>query len=128
MAGVGPYGRKYLLERPSQDEVEMVLWRMVFGSRQREDDAKRECREREEEWLKRERNFKDWEDSLEIRERKLGSQDSGLVRMMRDLRIRENELMSKDEEIKELKSEIEERVRRAREDHAKEIKVVLVCD
>ena len=79
-----------MLERPSQDEVEMVLWRMVFGARQREDDVRRECKEREEEWLKRERNFKEWEDNLEIRERKLGNKDSGLVRMMRDLRIREN--------------------------------------
>ena len=128
MVGVGPYGRKYLLERPSQDEVEMVLWRMVFGARQREDDVRRECKEREEEWLKREKNIKEWEDNLEIRESKLGNKDSGLRSMMPDLRIRENELISKDEEIKELKNEIEERVRRVREDHAKEMKVVLVCD
>ena len=46
MAGVGPQGRKYLLERPTQDEVETVLWRMVFGARQREDDLRRENKER----------------------------------------------------------------------------------
>lgn len=128
MAGVGPQGRKYLYERPSQEEVETVLWRMVFGARQRKDNLRRENKERGEEWLRRERNLKDWENDLELRERKVGGVDSGLVKMMRDLRIRENELMTKDEEIKDLKQKLEERVKRVREDFAREMKVLLVCD
>ena len=62
MAGIGPCGRKYLIERPTQDEVEMELWRMVFGAWQREDDMRRECRKRDEEWLRRERGFREWEE------------------------------------------------------------------
>ena len=46
MAGVGPSGRKFLLERPSRDEVEMMLWQMVFEARKREDDFRRECKEK----------------------------------------------------------------------------------
>ena len=64
MAGIGPCGMKYLLERPTQDEVEVVLWRMVFGARQREDDMRRECRERDEEFLRRERIYREWEEKL----------------------------------------------------------------
>ena len=97
--------RKYILPRPSHEEVELVLWHMIFGLRQREEELKRECKEREEDWVKRERGMKDWEHDLEVRERRLGSQD-GLVKMMRDLRIREGEIANKDEEIKELKNEL----------------------
>ena len=88
-----------MLERPTQDEVETVLWRMVFGACQREDDLRRENKERGEEWLKRERNLRDWEDDLELRERKVGGIGSRLEKMMKDLRIRENEILSKDNDI-----------------------------
>ena len=71
MAGVGPSGRKYLLERPSRDEVEMMLWHMVFEARKREDDFRRECKEKDEQWLRRERGFKEWEASLDRRKRKI---------------------------------------------------------
>ena len=48
--------------------------------------------------------------------------------MMKNLRIRENEILTKDNEINELKQELEDRVRRAREELAREMKVLLVCD
>ena len=103
MAGVGPSGHKYLFERPTQDEVDVVLWRMIFGARQWEDELRRENKERGEEWLKRERYLREWEDDLELREGKVGGIDRGLEKMMKDLRIRENEVLTKDIEIKELK-------------------------
>ena len=59
MAGYGPSGRKYLLERPTQEEVEVVLWRMIFGARQRKDELRRESKERGEEGLKRERYLRE---------------------------------------------------------------------
>ena len=99
MAGVGPSGRKFLLERPSRDEVEETLWCMVFDARRREDDLRRECKDRNEQWLKRERNLKEWEAHLDIRERKLDNKDSGVERMMKDLRIKEDEIDSKNAEI-----------------------------
>lgn len=89
---------------------------------------KLECKQREEEWLKRERGMRDWENQLEIRELKLGNCDSGIVKMMKELRVCESELESRDEEINVLKNEIEDRVMRAREEHKKEMKVVLVCE
>ena len=60
MAGKGPSGRDYLFERPTQDKVE-VLWRMIFGARQREEELRRENKERGEELLRRERYLRDWE-------------------------------------------------------------------
>ena len=123
MAGVGADGRKYLFERPTQDKVEMVLWRMVFGVRQREEDLRMECRERDEQCIRRERGLKEWEDRLEIRERKVEKNDIGIERMMRELRIKDSVIVSKEDEISDLKSEIEERVSRAREEHDREMKV-----
>ena len=62
-----------------------------------------------------------------MRERKIGGRDDGLEKMMKDLRISKNELISKDEEIKDLKMELKDRVKQAREDLARELKVLLVC-
>ena len=46
--------------------------------------------------------------------------------MMKDLRVREGEIADKDEEIKGLRNELEERVLKARDEHKREMKVVLV--
>ena len=59
--------------------------------------------------------MKDWEHSLEVRERRVGQHDEGLACLMKDLRIREV-----------LRNELEERVINAREEHKREIQVVLV--
>ena len=64
---------------------------------------------------------------MDIRERKLDNKDSGVERMMKDLRIKEYEIDSKNAKIQELKSEIDERVCCAREDHDREWKVWCVC-
>ena len=64
---------------------------------------------------------------LDIRERKLDNKDSGVERMMKGLRIKEDEIDSKNAEIQELKSEIDERMCCAREDHDREWKVWCVC-
>ena len=108
MASIGESGRKYLFERPTQDEVEMVLWRMVFGARQHEDDLRMECRERDEKCMRRERELKGWEERLELRERKVEKRDVGIEKMMMDLRLKDSVIVSKEEEISDLKSEIEE--------------------
>ena len=43
----------------------------------REEEAKIEEKERNKEWLRKEREMKDWEHSLEVRERRVGQQDEG---------------------------------------------------
>ena len=104
---------------------------MVFELRKREDDFRRECKEKEEQWLRRERGFKEWEASLDRRERKIESHDSGMEKMMKDLRIREDQIVTKNVEIEGLKSEVAEMVDRAREDNRREfqvVKVIVVCD
>ena len=94
MLGYGPSGRGYLLERPSYEEVEMTLWRMIWSAGNREEEMKLEIKNREEEFFKRERILKDWEGKLEIRELRLGNSDTGIVKMMKELRVCENELES----------------------------------
>ena len=123
---MGPSGRKFLLERPSRDEVEETLWPMVFDARWKEDEAKREWKDRNEQWLKQERNLREWEAHLDIRERQLDNKDDGVAKMMKDLRIKDDEIDSKNDEIRGLKREMDERVYRVREEHDREWKVLCV--
>ena len=58
---------------------------------------------------------------MERRERKFGNRDDELARMMQDLRLRDNEILSKNSEIESLKNDIDEMVSRGREDHEKEL-------
>ena len=51
MLGVGPDGRKYLLERPTHEEVERSLWQMVFEARHRVDDLKKQLRDENEQLI-----------------------------------------------------------------------------
>ena len=131
MASVSPSGRKYLVERPSRDEIEMSLCRMVVEARKKEEDFRRECKEKQEQWLRMERGFKEWEASLDRRERKIESHDNGMEKMMRDLRIREDQIVTKNVEIEVLKNEVAEMMDLAREDHNREfkvVKVIVVCE
>ena len=100
---MGPDGRKYLLERPSHAEVEETLWRMVFDARRREEELKRELKDRNDQWLKQERNLRDWEHHLDVRERKIDNQDDSVSKMMKDLRIKDDMIDSKNDEIRGLK-------------------------
>ena len=120
-----------MLERPSRDEIEKMFFHMMVEARKREEDFRRECKEKQEDWLRRERGFKEWEAHLDRRERKMSGHDSGMEKMMRDLRIREDQIVSKNVEIEGLKNEVEEMVNRAREDHNREFKVfkvIAVCE
>ena len=60
---------------------------------------------------------------MDIRERKLDNKDDGVARMMKDLRIKEDEIDSKNDEIGGLKCKMDERVYRAREEYDREWKV-----
>ena len=103
-----------------------MLWKMVWETKRKEEDLKQECKERDEYYLKKMRDYKNWENHLERREIMLGNRDDEVERMMRDLRIRDNELLSKNSEIESLKNDIDEMVSHGREDHEKEFKVVRV--
>ena len=71
-----------MLERPTKDEVEEMLWRMVWKTKRKEENFKRECKERDEYYLKKMRGYKNWEADLERKERKLGNRDDEVERMM----------------------------------------------
>ena len=48
MSGIGPNGRPYLLERPSRNEIEMSLCRMVVEERKMKEEFRRECKGKQE--------------------------------------------------------------------------------
>ena len=131
MSGIGPDGRPYLLERPSRNEIEMSLCRMVVEERKKKEEFRRECEEKQKMWMRMDRGFKEWEADLDRREKKISNHDDGMEKMMRDLKIREEQIVKKNVEIEGLKSEVAEMVDRAREDNRREfqvVKVIVVCD
>ena len=117
---MGPDGRKYLLERPCHAEVEETLWQMVFDARRREEELKRELKDRNDQWLKQERNLRDWEHHLDVRERQIDNKDDSVSKMMKDLRIKDDMIDSQNDEIRGLKREMDERVYCAMEEHDRE--------
>ena len=90
---------------------------MVFDARRKEEELKRELKDRNEQWLKQERNLRDWEHHLDVRERQIDNKDDSASKMMKNLRIKDNMIDSKNDEIRGLKREMDERVYRAREEH-----------
>ena len=92
-----------------------------------ENELRIEKKERGEERLKRERCLREREDELEMREGKVGGVDRGIENMMRELRIKENEVKEKDIELKDLREELDDKVRRCREDMTREMKVLCEC-
>ena len=126
MLGTGPNGRKYLLPRPPREEVEQTLWCMMWGAKEREEEIRLEVKSRKEEWRKKESELRDWENELEVRESRTSNQDEHLVELMKDLSLKDVDLREKDQEIKRLRVEIDEMMVRAREQHKREIKVLLV--
>ena len=82
-------------------------------------------------WMRMDRGFKEWEADFDRREKKISNHDDGMEKMMRDLKIREEQIVTKNVEIEGLKSEVAEMVDRAREDNRREfqvIKIIVGCD
>ena len=119
------------MKRPSRNEIEMSLCRMVVEERKKKEEFRRECEEKQKMWMRMDRGFKEWEADLDRREKKISNHDDGMEKMMRDLKIREDQIVTKNVEIEGLKNEVAEMVDFAREDHNREFKVVkmiVVCD
>ena len=75
-------------------------------------------------WMRMDRGFKEWEADLDRREKKISNHDDGMEKMMWDLMIREEQIVTKNVEIEGLKSEVVEIVDRAREDNRREFWVI----
>ena len=73
--------------------------------------------EKDEYYLKKMRGYKNWQADLERRERKFGNHDDEVARMMQDLCLQDNEILSKNSEIESLKNDLNEMVSHNREDH-----------
>ena len=119
------------MERPSRNEIEMSLCRMVVEERRKKEEFRKECKEKQELWMRMDRGYKEWEEDLARREKKISDHDEGLERMMRDLKIREEQIVKKNVEIEGLKSEVAKMGDCAREDNRREfqvIQMIVVCD
>ena len=81
--------------------------------------------------MRMDRGFKEWKADLDRRGKKISNHDDGMEKMMWDLKITEEQIVTKNVEIEGLKSEVAEMVDRTREDNRREFQVVkeiVVCD
>ena len=90
------------------------MWQIVCDGRRREEDLKKELKDRNKQWRKEEKNLRDWEHYLNVRERKIEVKDDGVSKLMKDLRIKNDKIDSQSDEIRGLRCEIDERVYHAR--------------
>ena len=100
---------------------------MLWGAQEREEEYRLELKSRKEEFRRKEGELKDWENALEIRENRQHQQDANITQLMKDLSIKDCSIRDMESEINKLKVELDEMLLRAREEHRKEIKVLLVC-
>ena len=119
-------GRFYLLERPNPHDVQDKLWMMVLSVTKARDEMKEQLKRKVEELKRKEEALLDWQHHLDVRERKLDDGDEGLSNLMRELRVKETVIVDKDIEIRRIRKELDDSVRRAREDVRREIEVC-VC-
>ena len=102
----------------------MSLCRMVVEERRKKEEFRRECKEKQELWMRMDRGYKEWEEDLGRREKVISDYDEGLEKMVWDLKIREEQIAEKNGEIEGLKKEVAEIGDCAREDNAMEFRVI----
>ena len=97
------HGRFYLLESPNPRDVQDNLWMMVLSATKARDEMKEKLKRKVEELVRKEAALLDWQHHLDVRERKLDDGDEGLSNLMRELRVKETEIVDKDAEIRRMK-------------------------
>ena len=120
------HGRFYLLERPNPQDVQDRLWMMVLSLTKEKDEMKEKLKRKVEELVRKEAALLDWQHHLDVREWKLDDGYEGLSNLMRELRVKETEIVDKDAEICRIKKDLDNHVMHAREEVRREIEVC-VC-
>ena len=100
---------------------------MVLSANRAKDELKEKLKKKVEELKRQEQILADWEHHLDVRERKLDDDDDGLSKLMRDLRVKESVIVTKDDEIRRMRHEMDNHVMRAREEVQREIEVGVCC-
>ena len=121
------HGRFYLLERPNPHDVQDKLWMMLLSAEKARDEMKDQLKKKVEVLIRKEAGLLEWQHVLDVRERKLDDGDEGLSNLMRELRVKETVIVDKDIEIRRIRKELDDSVRRAREDVHREIEVGVCC-
>ena len=121
------HGRFYLLERPNPHDVQDKLWIMLLSAEKARDEMKDQLKKKVEVLIRKEAGLLEWQHVLDVRERKLDDGDEGLSNLMRELRVKETVIVDTDIEIPRIRKELDDSVRRAREDVHREVEVGVCC-
>ena len=117
------HGRFYLLERPNPQDVQDKLWMMVLSLTKDRDEMKEKLKRKVEELVRKEAALLDWQHNLDVRERKLDDGEDGLSNLIRELRVKETEIVDKDAEIRRMRKALDNHIMYAREEVRREIEV-----
>ena len=130
MEGVGNDGQFYLLDRPSNEEVQNRLWMLYLASEKKRQELKDQLKFKVEQLARKEEGLLEWQDALSNKEQKLENGEDNLCSLMREIRIKDMLLVDKDIELKKKDREIEDNLRQCKEDVRREVEVcwcVLCC-
>ena len=130
MEGVGNDGRFYLLDQPSNEEVQNRLWMLYLTSEKKRQELKDQLKFKVDQLARKEEGLLEWQDALSRKEQKLESGEDNLCSLMREIRIKDMLLVDKDIELKKKDREIEDNLRQSKEDVRREVEVcccVLCC-
>ena len=122
MEGVGEDGRFYLLDRPSNEEVQNRLWMLYLASEKKRQELKDELKFKVEQLRRKEERLLEWQNALSDKEKKLDNGEDNVCALMREIKVKDMLLMDKDMEIKKDR-EIEDNIRQCQEDVRREVEV-----
>ena len=71
MEGVGDDGRFYLLDQPSNEEVQNQLWMLYLASEKKRQELKDQLKFKVDQLARKEEGLLEWQDALSRKEQKL---------------------------------------------------------
>ena len=83
---------------------------MVIEANCAKEELKEKLKKKDEDLKRQEQNLIDWEHHLDVREWRIDNDDDGLSKLMKDLRVKEGVIDTKNDELRKMKREMDEHI------------------
>ena len=109
-------GRFFLIEQPDPQEIQDRLWMLYLGADKAKDEMREQLKHQVDAIVRREADMLEWQSALDIREREIDCGEDVLSNLMHELGLKDVMLVDKDAELGQIRRELVDSVRQARED------------
>ena len=100
---------------------------LYLGADKAKDEMREQLKHQVDAIVRREADMLEWQSALDIREREIDCGEDVLSNLMHELGLKDVMLVDKDAELGQIRRELVDSVRQAREDVHREIEVGLLC-